>query len=177
MISNENILDIQELNQSKNLNTNSTKFSEAKQLQNKNNYEREDIYFNNNNLELNNKLNYNLKKKRESSSKELNIENQFKKENIITQNNENNRINNEINKENDKINEIVNKLNNNLFSIEKKGNFYCPICFKEGNENFSISKCNHILCNECWAQWIFEKMECPLCKKKVRFQTLFKLKN
>ena len=49
-------------------------------------------------------------------------------------------------------------------------NFYCPICFKEGNENFSISKCNHILCNECWAQWIFEKMECPLCKKKVRFQ-------
>ena len=182
MISNENILDIQELIQNKHLNTDSTKFSEAKKLQNKNNYESEYIYFNNNELELNNKLNDNLKKKRESSSKELknkelNIENQFKKENIIIQNNENNTINNEINKENDKINEIVNKLNNNLFSIEKKGNFYCPICFKEGNENFSISKCNHILCNECWAQWIFEKMECPLCKKKVRFQTLFKLKN
>ena len=41
---------------------------------------------------------------------------------------------------------------------------------------FSISKCNHIICNKCWSKWLKEKMECPLCKKKCRIQTLKKIK-
>ena len=35
-----------------------------------------------------------------------------------------------------------------------------------------MSKCNHILCNICWSKTLNEKLECPICRNKVRVKTL-----
>ncbi|MCQ2818602.1 MAG: DEAD/DEAH box helicase family protein [archaeon] len=55
----------------------------------------------------------------------------------------------------------------------------CPICYKKRTEQnkgeFSIAKCEHMLCNNCWNSWLSSKLECPICKKKVRQKTLRKL--
>lgn len=52
----------------------------------------------------------------------------------------------------------------------------CPICYTDMIENpnvkFSITKCHHIMCDDCWDSWLKNKLECPICKKKVRKQTL-----
>ena len=52
----------------------------------------------------------------------------------------------------------------------------CPICYTNIRENpnakFSITKCHHIMCDDCWDNWLKNKLECPICKKKVRKQTL-----
>ena len=66
-----------------------------------------------------------------------------------------------------KAKEIQNQYN--LNDAEKE----CEICyFKRDKHDFSKSKCGHVVCNPCWAKWLKEKLECPLCKKKVRAKTL-----
>jgi hypothetical protein len=57
----------------------------------------------------------------------------------------------------------------NLTDMERE----CEICyFKRDKHDFSKSKCGHVACNPCWNNWLKEKLECPLCKKKVRAKTL-----
>ena len=57
----------------------------------------------------------------------------------------------------------------NLTDMERE----CEICyFKRDKHDFSKSKCGHVVCNPCWNNWLKEKLECPLCKKKVRAKTL-----
>ena len=55
----------------------------------------------------------------------------------------------------------------------------CPVCFENSKDNiqmeFSSAKCGHILCNPCWKRCLKQKLECPLCKKKVRENTLIHL--
>lgn len=76
--------------------------------------------------------------------------------------------------ENEQKKELI--LDNNKYTIEKDEDYLnCPICFtkyKDTDIQFSISKCGHILCNNCWLKWLKTKMECPLCKKKCRIKTL-----
>ena len=37
------------------------------------------------------------------------------------------------------------------------------------------AKCGHILCQKCWDQCLKQKLECPICKKRVRANTLIHL--
>ena len=72
------------------------------------------------------------------------------------------------------------QINNNIYTIQTSDDFLCPICYKNSKDNYttlqySRSKCGHVLCNICWSNWLKEKLECPLCKSKVRIKTLTKL--
>lgn len=117
------------------------------------------------------------------------------KNNIINKNKKNDDLNNildEMNKydneldskkndlSNKKIEQMINNLNNNTY-IEyfDKKELFCVVCFQTLNEDstltYSKSKCKHILCNICWARALYEKYECPVCKKKVREKTLIRL--
>jgi hypothetical protein len=107
-----------------------------------------------------------------------NNENQNENVNSITNANNNNSINNTINdNRNEEVTqEIFDQLNENTYTEESKNVYECPICFKISNKNkdlkYSMSKCHHVLCNLCWAAWLTEKLECPLCKAKARPKTL-----
>ena len=107
-----------------------------------------------------------------------NNENQNENVNSITNANNNNSINNTINdNRNEEVTqEIFDQLNENTYTEDSKNVYECPICFKISNKNtdlkYSMSKCHHVLCNLCWAAWLTEKLECPLCKAKARPKTL-----
>ena len=81
---------------------------------------------------------------------------------------------------NKKIKDMIFYLDNNVYTKLSDDIFNCYICNNDSNDNnkekfYSESKCNHILCNECWARTLYEKLECPFCKSKVRLKTLTKL--
>ena len=69
--------------------------------------------------------------------------------------------------------------NNNLNENKEEGKLKCPICFEIQNENneihFSVSRCGHIICNNCWEKCLDNKLQCPICKKKVTKKTLVQL--
>lgn len=29
-------------------------------------------------------------------------------------------------------------------------------------------KCGHVACTGCWKEWLSNKLECPLCRTRVR---------
>ena len=80
---------------------------------------------------------------------------------------------------NDKIKENKKELddNDNIKNINEDA--ICCVCYEIASNNpeikFSLSKCNHILCNICWSKTLYEKLECPICRKKVRIKTLKRL--
>ena len=90
-------------------------------------------------------------------------------------------------KERSQLKSLLDKYNLNLVfeseeedkSNSSKQRLECPVCFESKKENpsikFSTSKCGHLLCNNCWEHCLKIKMECPLCKKKVRSNTLIPL--
>lgn len=53
----------------------------------------------------------------------------------------------------------------------------CMICYatSEDGRVMCSSKCGHIACQKCWEKWFESKLECPMCKKKVRSKTLIKI--
>lgn len=59
-------------------------------------------------------------------------------------------------------------------NVEKKRVNDCPICF-ESEVNFMSSKCGHVICEGCWDKCLKEKLECPMCKAKVRVKCLTKI--
>ena len=66
--------------------------------------------------------------------------------------------------------------NNN--NSEKKDILQCPICFDlmhNSKYSFLVSKCGHICCENCWEKTLSNKLECPLCKKKVKKKNLIKI--
>ena len=67
--------------------------------------------------------------------------------------------------------------NSNTIISDKEEDFFCSVCYETENPNliYSQSKCGHTLCNACWAGTLCEKLECPICKKKVREKTLRRL--
>lgn len=50
----------------------------------------------------------------------------------------------------------------------------CPICLEPFKSPFS-AVCGHICCHACWQSWLQQKLECPVCKEKVRFKQLRKV--
>lgn len=47
----------------------------------------------------------------------------------------------------------------------------CMIC-TDKMENPCIGKCVHIFCFECWKNWLSKRLECPLCRERVRLKQL-----
>ena len=81
------------------------------------------------------------------------------------------------------INSLLQKYQQQISSLDSQSpskimddDTRCPICYTNIRENpnakFSITKCHHIMCDDCWDNWLKNKLECPICKKKVRKQTL-----
>ena len=81
--------------------------------------------------------------------------------------------------DNDKIKETLKSLDENIYTKNIKEDFLCNVCYEIASKNpqkkYSQSKCNHILCNLCWSKTLYEKLECPLCRNKVRVKTLNRL--
>ena len=82
---------------------------------------------------------------------------------------------------NKEIEILIKELDNNKNEKYKNEDYFCEVCFTISSENpdlkYSISKCSHILCNNCWVKTLHEKLECPKCKKKTRPNTLTRLNN
>jgi len=80
---------------------------------------------------------------------------------------------------NSKILEILKKLDENENTKTTAEDLICCVCYEissnNKNLNYSLSKCNHSLCNNCWAKTLNVKLECPICRKKTRAQTLKRL--
>jgi regulator of telomere elongation helicase 1 len=168
-------MDFSKISTPKKLSSEKTKFTSiSKEICESNTEIKENISLNLINYALDNSYNdflQNFISNRENNSKtlknlEINTEEELKK---INKNENNNEIVN--------IKEEI--LNNNTNFIEINDDFNCPICLKNVKENpeivFSISKCKHIICEECWTKCLEIKMECPICKKKVREKTLKKI--
>ena len=168
-------MDFSKISTPKKLSSEKTKFTSiSKEICESNTEIKENISLNLINYALDNSYNdflQNFISNRENNSKtlknlEINTEEELKK---INKNENNNEIVN--------IKEEI--LNNNTNFIEMNDDFNCPICIKNVKENpeivFSISKCKHIICKECWSKCLEIKMECPICKKKVREKTLKKI--
>ncbi len=55
----------------------------------------------------------------------------------------------------------------------KKDFLKCIICYEEKKrEYFKKAKCGHLACSFCWNITLKEKLECIICKSKVRPKTL-----
>ena len=80
---------------------------------------------------------------------------------------------------NDKIKENKKQLDNNDNIKNTNEDIICCVCYEIASNNpelkYSLSKCNHTLCNICWSKTLYEKLECPICRKKVRIKTLKRL--
>ena len=49
----------------------------------------------------------------------------------------------------------------------------CIICYEKKKRNlFKKAKCNHKACIDCWKKCLKEKLECMICKSRVRMKTL-----
>eukprot|EP00913_Durusdinium_trenchii_P024421 g22924.t1 len=52
----------------------------------------------------------------------------------------------------------------------------CTICHFEAQRPEVSALCGHFACKACWRDWLREKLECPICRAKVREQNLIELK-
>ncbi|KAL9654203.1 hypothetical protein ABK040_000785 [Willaertia magna] len=57
---------------------------------------------------------------------------------------------------------------------EDKPSLKCCIC-KDAAKEPATSKCGHLGCYACWNQWLQEKLECPMCRERVRLKSLTRL--
>ena len=139
------------------------------------NYNNEDINLNHLNLTTKKEESKNINQNKNSEKK-----NQKKDElDILFEDIDNYKfgaVKNDIKK---KIEDMITNLDNNINTkiLDKEEDFFCTICYDTENPNliYSQSKCNHIFCNKCWAKSLSGKLECPLCKRKVREKTLTRL--
>ena len=132
----------------------------------------------NNNKKLKKELQNNIDE--HDPNKFINICNEYdhlERDNEVNEENNNSDNNEEI--EYNLDTELLNELNNNCFTEQSNEIYECPICFKVSNKFpdliYSMAKCKHVLCNDCWCGWFTQKFECPLCKKKARPKTLKKI--
>ena len=85
----------------------------------------------------------------------------------------------DFNKSNNKIKETLKELDENENTKNTNEDVICCVCYEISSNNkdlkYSLSKCNHSLCNICWSKTLYEKLECPICRKKTRVKTLKRL--
>ncbi|CAK91616.1 unnamed protein product (macronuclear) [Paramecium tetraurelia] len=55
-------------------------------------------------------------------------------------------------------------------------NLNCVICWSNTPDKVMCKseKCGHVACQDCWKQWLQTKLECPLCRARVREKFLIK---
>ncbi|CAD8112834.1 unnamed protein product [Paramecium primaurelia] len=60
----------------------------------------------------------------------------------------------------------TNKSDNQFETEELK----CVICWSNTPDKIMCKseKCGHVACQDCWKQWLQTKLECPLCRARVR---------
>lgn len=46
----------------------------------------------------------------------------------------------------------------------------CVICWGNhpGDLMKKSNKCGHVACAKCWEKWLETKLECPICRARVR---------
>ena len=176
----DNILFSQEdLNQF--LNDNESLFEEETSTKKKNHMKRKQNK--SNNIEKNNKLT-NSQNSLETPSKSVN--NKMKEEIPTTKlfekllkMKESSQLEEFLDKYNLKLEFEEENENKNLNETKDDNKLKCPICYESQNDNnelhFSVSRCGHIVCHNCWDQCLRQKLECPICKKKVTKKTLVQL--
>jgi hypothetical protein len=47
----------------------------------------------------------------------------------------------------------------------------CPLCNEKSNNPYA-AKCGHIICWNCWVNWLKLKQSCPICRKEVSLTAL-----
>lgn len=52
----------------------------------------------------------------------------------------------------------------------------CTICHEPASRPEVAVLCGHFACQACWRRWLCEKLECPVCRCKVRRNNLVLLK-
>lgn len=57
---------------------------------------------------------------------------------------------------------------------EQSESTVCPVCQETASSPFA-ARCKHVCCYGCWKQWLQQKLECPVCKQRVRLKHLSKL--
>jgi regulator of telomere elongation helicase 1 len=57
--------------------------------------------------------------------------------------------------------------------IDPKKPVTCMICYEDtSTKTFQVAKCGHMACMECWGNCLSLKLECPMCKRRVRTKGL-----
>jgi len=51
----------------------------------------------------------------------------------------------------------------------------CLICLENFKEPCASISCGHVCCRNCWVEWLAKKLECPVCKAKVRLPQLTRI--
>lgn len=51
----------------------------------------------------------------------------------------------------------------------------CCMCRQYPRKPRVAALCGHFACGECWRQWLMQRLECPMCRKKVRPNNLITL--
>jgi hypothetical protein len=59
-------------------------------------------------------------------------------------------------------------------NVEVSNVLRCCICRDKAAKPF-VAKCGHICCFDCWSRWLEEKLECPICRERVRLRQLRKM--
>ena len=53
-------------------------------------------------------------------------------------------------------------------SMQNANIIECVICYNSQHRSeFQIANCQHTICKTCWQRVLKEKLECPMCKRKV----------
>ena len=50
----------------------------------------------------------------------------------------------------------------------------CPICLCDSLKNLFRSKCNHVICYNCWETLLKYNQKCPICRSRVVLEDLIK---
>ena len=72
------------------------------------------------------------------------------------------------------VNNVVEVGSSSPASTPPKSAATCRICLDSFKQPFSAN-CGHVCCYMCWQTWLAEKLECPVCKMRVRAKQLKKI--
>nr|QBK46520.1 DNA repair helicase rad3 [Philasterides dicentrarchi] len=60
----------------------------------------------------------------------------------------------------------------NSQQLAEAGHKKCCICWEYKEQLYESSHCHHQACYPCWENWLQNKLECPMCREKVRLKYL-----
>jgi hypothetical protein len=95
------------------------------------------------------------------------------KNSVITINDDDTNLNTEITFTESVAPTEINSIPADRFEQRESG-IKCRICF-EHKQNLANSRCGHVLCMDCWNKCLQVKLECPICRERVRIKHLTKI--